>query len=137
MVKSMELLDYKIKEEFPMESVLKKPEIYGIFTGYNLPSFVKDWLIQRNTTSEGKLDEYNLKLFLDQHIAQKNKNIKGTLINDLRPLKLLARLIIEPDIKSGILKFEIPDLSISSNEGVVPNYIAEKHPELKGGEVWG
>ncbi|MGJ7027925.1 MULTISPECIES: BREX system Lon protease-like protein BrxL [Methanothermobacter] len=133
----MELLDYKIKEEFPVESVLKKPEMYGIFTGYNLPSFVKDWLIQMNTTTEGKLDEHSLKFFLDQHIAQKNKNIKGTLINDLRSLKLLARIIIEPDIKSGILKFAIPDLGIGSNEGVVPNYIAEKYPELKGGEIWG
>lgn len=134
----MNMLDFKIKEKFPMESVLKNPEIYGVFSGYNLPSFVKDWLIQRNSTQEGKIDEENLRLFLNRHIAQKNKKIiKGTLINDYIPITVLSRIIIEPDIRSGVIKFSIPDLGIGPNEGIVPNYIAEKHPELKGGEVWG
>jgi ATP-dependent Lon protease len=134
----MNIFDFKIKEKFPMESVLKNPEIYNVFSGYNLPSFVKDWLIQRNSTPEGKIDKDNVRLFLNQHIAQKNKNtIKGTLINDYIPIKVLARIIIEPDIRSGVIKFSIPDLGIGPNEGIVPNYIAERYPELKGGEIWG
>ena len=40
-------LDEKIKNAFPEESVYKSPEKYSIFTGWNLPSFVKDWLIKR------------------------------------------------------------------------------------------
>ncbi|BAM69675.1 conserved hypothetical protein [Methanothermobacter sp. CaT2] len=134
----MNIFDFKIKEKFPNESVLKNPEIYGVFSGYNLPSFVKDWLIQRNSTLEGKIDKENLRLFLNKHIAQKNKKtIKGTLINDYVPIKVLARILIEPDIRSGVIKFSIPDLGIGHNEGVIPNYIAEKYPELKGGEIWG
>ncbi|MDD3103817.1 MAG: hypothetical protein PHY24_06355 [Candidatus Cloacimonetes bacterium] len=39
-------LDEKIQQYFPLESVYKDPEAYTVFTGRNLPSFVKDWLIK-------------------------------------------------------------------------------------------
>ena len=42
-------LDDKIKRIFPEESVLKDPDKYIIFSGYGLPSFVKDWLIKNYT----------------------------------------------------------------------------------------
>jgi len=107
------------------------------FSGQNLPSFVKDWLIKRYTDENGELDVQGLKSFLSNHIAHKGSKIKGILINDLKEITLLARIIVEPDIKSGILRFSIPDIGIKLNEGRIPQYIARKYPELKGGEVWG
>jgi ATP-dependent Lon protease len=133
----MNNLDRKIQGIFPEESVLKTPENYRIFSGQNLPSFVKDWLIKRHTDENGELSIQGLKLFLNNNIAHKNSKIKGTLVNDLKEIILLARIIVEPDIKSGILKFSIPDIGIKLNEGRIPQYIAKKHSELKGGEVWG
>ena len=127
----------KIQKVFPEESVLKTPENYRIFSGHNLPSFVRDWLIKRYTYENGELDIDGLKVFLNNHIAHKGSKIKGTLINDLKEITLLARIIVEPDIKSGILKFSIPDIEIKLSEGRIPQYIAKKYPELKGGEVWG
>lgn len=38
--------DRKIQEIFPEETVFKTPKNYGVFSGQNLPSFVKDWLIK-------------------------------------------------------------------------------------------
>jgi len=130
-------LDEEIKKTFQEESVFKNSKKYSIFSGVTLPSFVKDWLVKKYTDESGNLDEDALKLFLHDHIPHKDTKIKGSLINDSNELTLLARIVIEPDIKSGILKFSIPDSSIKSNEGRIPQYIAKKFPELKGGEVWG
>lgn len=133
----MNELDEKIKRVFPDESVFKSPTKYGIFSGYNLPSFVKDWILRKFTDEYGNIDVDGLKVFLNAHIAHKGSKIKGTLINDLKEVTILARIIIEPDIKSGILRFSIPDIEIKLNEGRIPSHVAKKFPELKGGEVWG
>jgi len=40
-------LDRKIRDVFPDESVYKMPQNYGVFSGRNIPSFIKDWLIKK------------------------------------------------------------------------------------------
>jgi len=133
----MNELDEKIKRVFEEESVYKSPKEHGIFAGYNLPSFVKDWILRKFTDEFGNLDVDTLKIFLVTHIAHKGSKIKGTLINDSKEVALLARIIVEPDIKSGTLRFSIPDIGIKLDEGRIPPHVAKKYPELKGGEVWG
>ncbi len=133
----MNRLDVKIKETFPGESVYKIPGRYSVFAGKNIPSFIKDWLVKRFTSDEGVLSKEDLLMFLDRHIPHKNSQLKGDLVNDKKSVTLLARLIVEPDVKTGILRFSIPDIGIKINEGKIPSYIAKKFPELKGGEAWG
>lgn len=133
----MKDLDTKIKETFPEESVYKAPERYSVFSGKNLPSFIKDWLIKRFTGENDELYANDLLKFLEDHIPQKNDKIKGRLINDRKDITLLTRIVVTPDIKTGILRFSIPDMGIKLNEGRIPSYVAKKYPELKGGEVWG
>lgn len=133
----MNEFDKKIRDTFIDESVYKMPERYSVFSGKNLPSFIKDWLIKKFTDSDGTLDKNSLLRFMDEHLPQKDSKIKGRLINDGDDITVLGRLIIEPDVKTGILRFAIPDMGIKLNEGKVPAYIAKKYKDLKGGEVWG
>lgn len=133
----MNELDKKIRDTFIDESVYKMPERYSVFSGKNLPSFIKDWLIRKFTDSDGILDKNGLLEFMDKHLPQKDNKIKGRLINDGDDITVLARLVVEPDVKSGILRFAIPDMGIKLNEGKIPSYIAKKYNSLKGGEVWG
>ena len=44
---SMTDLDAKIKDIFPEESMHKTPDRYSFFSGVNVPSFIKDWLIKK------------------------------------------------------------------------------------------
>jgi len=134
-----ETLDSKIKKVFPEESVYKVSENYSIFAGKTIPSFIKDWLVKKFTDEDGNLDKEGLLNFLDQFIPQKDsgKKIKGDLIVNKNDHTVLARVLVEPDIKRNIMRFSIPELEISPSEGVVEKYIVEKHPELLGGEVWG
>ncbi len=133
----MNPIDEKIKDTFPDESVYKMPERYGVFSGKNLPSFIKDWLIKKYTDNDGDLDTHGIKSFLEDHIPLKDSRIKGRLTNDNEDVVVLTRILIEPDIKAGVLKFSIPDIGIKFNEGVIPSYVAKQHAELKGGEIWG
>jgi len=133
----MNQLDEKIRDVFLSESLYKEPNVYSVFTGFNLPSFVKDWLVQKYTDTEGKLDISVVEQFLKEHIARKGSKIKGEMINDSKDITLLARIVVEPDIQKGILKFTIPDIGIKASEGRIPPYVAKKCSELKGGEVWG
>ncbi|WP_323737501.1 BREX system Lon protease-like protein BrxL (plasmid) [Methanosphaera sp. ISO3-F5] len=130
-------LDGKIKNIFSEESVYKNPEKYSIFSGYSIPSFVKDWLIKRYSDDNDDLDEYGLKNFIENNMAYKDRQIKGTLMTEHRNLTLLARIIVEPDVKAGILRFSIPDAGLKMNECRIPEYVAKNHHELRGGEIWG
>ena len=130
-------LDDKIKKSFPEESVFKNQKKYSIFSGYGIPSFVKDWLIKKYTDENDNLDEYALKKFLYENLANNKKHIKGSLITENKDVTILARILIEPDVKSGKLRFSIPDAGLKMNECRIPDYIAKDYQELKGGEVWG
>ena len=132
-------LDRKITEVFPNESVYKSRENYSIFSGKNIPSFIKDWLIKKFTDNDGYLDKESLLDFLDKFIPRKEntERIKGELIRTRKSKTLLCRAIIEPDIRKDLMRFSIPDLEIKPQEGRVERYLLEKYKELEGGEVWG
>lgn len=133
----MNTLDEKIKKAFPDESVIKIPQNYSVFAGKNLPSFIKDFLIKRYTDSYGNLDRNGILKFLDDHIPNKDNNIKNRLRTHREEVTVLTRLIIETDLKNNKLLFSIPDLGIKLNEGRIPDHVAKKHKELKDGELWG
>ncbi|MEN6444898.1 MAG: BREX system Lon protease-like protein BrxL [Candidatus Cloacimonas sp.] len=131
------ILDSKIRSAFPAESVFKTPDRYSVFSGKILPSFIKDWLIAKYSDSYGNLDTQSISDFLKEHIPDKNSNIKSRLRVNKEELVLLSRLLIETDIKNNLLRFAIPDMGIKITEGLIPDYLAKKHSELKDGEVWG
>jgi len=132
-------LDKKIPEVFPEECVYKVEENYSVFTGKNLPSFIKDWLVKKFTDEEETLDKQALLEYMEDFIPQRGseKRLKGDLISSRNSRTVLARALIEPDVKKGIFRFSLPELGISFREGRVAQYLIEKHNELKGGEVWG
>jgi len=130
-------LDIKIKKYFSGESVYKIPNRYNVFSGKNLPSFIKDWLINKYTDSDGILNSADLIKFMDEHIPNKKSFIKNRLRTHREEVTILTRFIVETDIRNDMLKFSIPDLGIKSGEGRISDYVAKKSKEIKDGEIWG
>jgi len=130
------MLDKKIKKYFENECVHKTTKNYSIFGGKNIPSFIKDWLVKRYSDEFGNVDSKSINNFLKEHMPSDDKTIKKEIWEG-EDKKILARLLIEPDIKKDILKFSIPDIGIKFNETRIEKYVAKKHKELKSGEVWG
>ena len=116
---------------------LTKVDNYYIRVQFLIFSYFLLFLIKIIKNKYGTLDLDSLLRFINNHIPQKDSKIKGRLINDREEVTILNRLVIEPEVKTGILRFSIPDIGIKLNEGRVPSFIAKKHPELKGGEIWG
>ena len=56
-------LDLKVKRIFADECIYKAPSIYSCFNGYNVPSFIKDWLLKRYTSVEDNPDVNKIKKF--------------------------------------------------------------------------
>ena len=112
-------LDKKIPEVFPEECVYKVEENYSVFTGKNLPSFIKDWLVKKFTDEEETLDKQALLEYMEDFIPQRGseKRLKGDLISSRNSRTVLARALIEPDVKKGILDFPCPNLVLVSEKG--------------------
>ena len=132
----MTKLDSKVLEIFPDESIYKSPNIYSCFTGFNLPSFIKDWLLKRYSNEHGKPDILKIKSFLIKHIPSKDYDIKTRCLNN-ETVKVLTRVVIEADIKSNIYRFSIPDLGITFSEGRVSMQLMREKDLLNSGENWG
>ncbi|MDR1817328.1 MAG: BREX system Lon protease-like protein BrxL [Puniceicoccales bacterium] len=133
----MPTISEKIREVFPDIAILKNPDNQTVFSGRNLPSFVKDYLVKRFIDAGGALDVFRLREFLDRHIPAKNTEVKGRLIQG-ETLNLLVRFIISHNIRSGETQFSIPDIGIKPSEGIIPDYVVREHrEELCEGEKWG
>jgi len=132
----MSTLGQKIKQFFPDIAILKDQDIYTIFNGRNLPSFVKDFLIKKHIDSDGILDKDALLSFLEKHIPADDQ-IKCRLLR-LETVQLLARFMILTDIKEGKVRLSIPDAGIKPSEAIIPNNILNQHKDdLVDGEIWG
>ena len=131
-------LSNKIKQYFSAMAIYKGPEkTNSLFSGRNLPSFVKDFLLKRYIDFDGNLNAQGLTSFLDLVIPQNPTTVKEKLLAG-QDLTLLCRFIIYIDLVKNVKRFSIPDMGIKLNEGQIPEYVCEKHRgELVDGEKWG
>ncbi len=131
------MLDDKIKETFPNESVVKNPDNYSVFAGMNLPSFVKDFLIMRYSDGDGILDRDGVLQFIADHIPSKNNKFRGELRTNGGEKTVLVRIKIETDLRNDRTLFSIPDLGIKPTEGRIPDHVVSQHDDLKkDGDHW-
>lgn len=131
-------LSDKIRQNFTAMAIYKDPDsTNSLFTGRNLPSFVKDFLLKRYIDLDGNLNRSGLTNFLDIVIPMNPSEVKEKLYAG-QELTLLCRFIIYIDLVKNIKRFSIPDMGIKLNEGQIPDYVCDKHKgELVDGETWG
>lgn len=128
----------KIKDSFTAMAIYKNPEkTNSLFTGRNLPSFVKDFLLKRYIDFNGNVNAAGLTSFLDMVIPKDPSLVKDALKAG-GDLTLLCRFIINIDLVKNVKRFSIPDMGIKLSEGQIPDYICSTHAsDLSDGEKWG
>lgn len=133
-----EELCIKIRENFTAMSIYKNPEkTNSLFTGRNLPSFVKDFLLKRYIDSNGDVNVVGLTSFLDL-VIPKDPSMVKTALKSGRDLTLLCRFIINIDLVRNVKRFSIPDIGIKLTEGQIPDHVCGAHAaDLSDGEKWG
>ncbi|OAV64216.1 hypothetical protein Barb6XT_02888 [Bacteroidales bacterium Barb6XT] len=135
----MNSIGVKLRENFPQMVILKDHnKTDSIFTGRNLPSFVKDYLLKKHLDGNGNINKYAISSFLELHLPSAGTDIKTELQTMGKTILLLTRFIVVRDLKKNMVHFSIPDLGISLKEGIIPDYVARTHSEnLSEGEKWG
>lgn len=130
-----ETITSKVQTYLGQQSIYKdSATTSNLFAGRNLPSFVKDYLLKRYARGE-EIDIAGLNNFLNT--VMPTGDIRSRLI-DGQQLTLLTRFNVNIDLIKGVRRFGIIDLGIKENEGVIPDYVAQKHTEdLHDGEMWG
>ena len=104
-----------------------------LFSGRNLPSFVKDFLLRRYSNGSD-VDTGGLSRFLSEMMPK--GNIKR-MLHEGQEVKLLTRFTVNIDLRNNICRFGIPEQGIGENEGIIPMRLTTKYPELVDGEMWG
>lgn len=106
----------------------------NLFTGRNMPSFVKDFLLRRHARGE-EVDRVGLNAFLDKVMPK--GDIRSQL-KDGKELTLLTRFTVNIDLVRNVRRFGIIDLGIKDSEGIIPDRVARAHQnDLHDGEMWG
>ena len=125
----------KIKDIFPEVCILKSPDNDSVFSGRNLPSFVKDYLIRKHLLADGTLNHDSVGDFLSRHLPEA-KQLKSLLMGG-GSVSILTRFIVHYDIRGGRVGFSIPDAGIKPGDGVIPDYVLSDYRNKNGGEGFG
>ena len=105
----------------------------NLFAGRNLPSFVKDYLLKRYARG-AEVDAVGLTNFLNS--VMPTGSVRDRLQKG-EEIMLLTRFTVYIDLVKNVRRFGITDLGIKEKEGQIPLRLAQQHPELVDGEMWG
>ncbi len=131
----------KLRTYFDDMVVYKDLRTSNFFSALSLPSFMRDWLLRRFEDEDGHFDNDELAEFVRKFIPRKNDwmAIKSRIVKDNERAKILAKISIEVDVRSGEVSFALPDFGLPAKETVIEDMVWEsaKDDLVSGHEVWG
>ena len=131
----------KVRNYFDEMVVYKDLKNSNFFSALSLPSFTRDWLLRKFEDEEGNFDNEELAEFVRRFIPKKNDwtAIKSRIVKDNERVRMLAKISIEIDVRTGDVSFTLPDFGLSSKETIIEDQVWEscKDELVSGCEVWG
>lgn len=131
----------KLRMYFDEMVVYKDLRNSNFFSALSLPSFMRDWLLRRFEDENGQFDMEELVEFIHRFIPKKDEwtAIKGRIVKDNERVKMLTKISLHIDIKTGEASFALPDFGLSEKQTIIEDYVWEacKTELLNGQEVWG
>lgn len=134
----MSAINEKIKAVFPEIAVLKNEETKRVFAGRTLPSFIKDYIIQRFSDKEGVVDLEAIEDYLNTKMCKNGGEIRRKLLDGQR-VNITCRFIVESNLKDGQTWFRLADTDsdLGADCFIIPSVIEEHKEDLVDGENWG
>lgn len=126
----------KTKQIFPELSIMKARRCDSLFKGRNLPSFVRDYVLRRFTNDEGVVDEKAVNNYLDAKMPSDSEVLKQRLLNG-ESVNITTRFTVSTDMALGRVRFNMPEVGISSNAYVGQDLLEKSKDPLTDGEHWG
>lgn len=128
-------ISVKIQEYFADYAICKDKAAYGLFAGRNLPTFVKDYILNRFSKGEER-DEDGIREYLAAKMPQNRDRLMMRLL-DGDEVNITTRIFVKTELGDGKVAFILPDLNISANMYIQPKVLADNKNDLVDGENWG
>ncbi len=131
----------RLKDAFDTMVVFKDLQQNNFISSFKLPSFMRDYVIKSFQDDDGKVDVNSAENFIKTFIPKKDewKDIKNRIINNCENVKILAKVSVEIDIKTGEISFSLPDFGLGFKDTIIPKDVWDSCSDslLKAEENWG
>lgn len=131
----------KLREYFDDMVVFKDLKNNSVFSSLGLPSFTRDWLLKKFENDDGIFDIEELSTFVRRFIPQRSSwnAIKSRIVKDHERVKMLTKISIDVDVRTGEISFALPDLGLTAKESIIEDFIWQEFKDelVSGQEVWG
>lgn len=131
----------RLKDAFDTMVVFKDLQQNNFISSFKLPSFMRDYVVKNFQDDNGEVDIEGASDFISMYIPKKEdwKNLKNRIINNGEIIKILAKVCIEIDIRTGEICFALPDFGLSYKDTTIPRDVWNACSEdlLKAEENWG
>lgn len=134
-------MEDKLRECFDEMVVYKDLKKSNFFSSLGLPSFLRDWVLRKFENDEGEYDIEEVTEFISTYLPKKEEwiSIKNRIVYENERVKILTKVGIDIDIKTGEISFSLPNFGLTSKETIIESHVWDQYKsELTNGqETWG
>lgn len=131
----------KLRDNFAEMAVYKDLKTTNGLFALGLPSFTRDWLLQRFEDGDGKFDQHQLFEFVRNYIPRRDSwlGIKGRIVKEFEHVKMLAKIAVDIHVRTGEVAFALPDFGLTSSETIIEDDVWRECGSqlVNGREIWG
>ena len=111
----------RLKDAFDTMVVFKDLKQNNFISYFNLPSLMRVYVVKNFQDDDGEVDVDSASDFIRTYIPKKEdwKNLKNRIINNSETIKILAKVCVEINIRTGEISFA---LGICSYSAVAINF---------------
>lgn len=134
-------MENKLKTYFEEMVVYKDLRNNNFFSALGLHAFLRDYLLKEFCDNQGNFDVDEVSSFINKNIPRKEDwmRIKNKIVYENETVKILTRISVDIDIKTGELSFALPDFGVTNKETIIEPSVWELYKDklIYNGEIWG
>ena len=113
----------------------------NFFSSLGLPSFLRDWVLRKFEDDEGHYDIEEVADFIHTYLPKKDEwiSIKNRIVYENERVKILTKVGIDIDIKTGGISFSLPNFGLTTKETIIESHVWDRYKSelVNGQDVWG
>ena len=134
-------MESRLREYFDEMVVYKDLKKSNFFSSLGLPSFLRDWVLKKFEDEDGNYDAEEVTQFIQTYLPRKEDwiSIKNRIIYENERVKILTKVAVDIDIRTGEISFSLPNFGLSSKETIIEPHVWEifKSELTQAQETWG
>jgi ATP-dependent Lon protease len=133
----------ELRNIFSGIAVYKDVRKNGSVASLGIPSFLRDWLTMRFADENGSFNVDEVRSYAKKTIPKRDQweKIKSEMVKEHTPVRFLAKIRVEIDVKSGEGLFSLPDFGFPRRkyEAVIEDNVFRQKREmlLNNSDAWG